>query len=271
MTDFGNGFGDERSADDRSDEEIIDGDEDHLEGRRLQLIPHSVDARYVFRFEFGPAILAQVLEKIRTLPSTRLLDVSSERAPYPGFYQLFRGDDSVYVGRTIRPIAQRLGEHARKLRGRIPLPEMSARYLFVEDLSLVGLSEDAMIAYFHPLGLDPWGKLGFGSKATGFGRAGQSSDWHDANPADLNFPVIAGNAKARTLRQFIASVSKGAPLVLSIPRELTARFDLEHPGQLMIPSAERPFGEWITQVESLLATGWRIDRRPMAWYVVRDP
>ncbi len=56
---------------------------------------------------------------------------------------------------------------------------MSARFIFVEDLLLVGLSEDAMIAYFHPIGLDPWGKMGFGSKATGYGRAGQASEWHE--------------------------------------------------------------------------------------------
>lgn len=242
-----------------------------LEGRRLQLIPHEVDPRYVFRFEFGPAILAQVLEKISSLPISLLTDVAKESAAvYPGFYQLFRSGKSVYVGRTIRPVGQRLGEHARKLRGRVPLSEMGARFLFVEDLSLVGLSEDAMIAYFHPLGLDPWGKMGFGSKATGFGRAGQESDWHDAFHADLSIMVQAGHAQPRTLRQLVVSIAKGAPLVLSIPRQLVARFDEDHPDVFVVYPHVHPFTEWIADIETRLASGWRVDRKPMAWYIVRD-
>jgi hypothetical protein len=252
--------------------EGVEGEEaDGLEGRRLQLIPHEVDPRYVFRFEFGPAILAQVLEKISSLPISLLTDVAKESAAvYPGFYQLFRKSESVYVGRTIRPVGQRLGEHARKLRGRVPLTEMGARFLFVEDLSLVGLSEDAMIAYFHPLGLDPWGKMGFGSKATGFGRAGQESGWHDAFHADLSIAVQAGHAQPRTLRQLVASIAKGAPLVLSIPRQLVARFDEDHPGVFVTYPHTRAFTEWIADVESRLASGWRVDKKPMAWYIVRD-
>lgn len=253
------------------------GDEDEdeeaggLEGRRLQLIPHEVDQRYVFRFEFGPAILAQVLEKISSLPISSLTDVATESAAiYPGFYQLFRKGESVYVGRTIRPVGQRLGEHSRKLRGRVPLAEMGARFLFVEDLSLVGLSEDAMIAYFHPLGLDSWGKMGFGSKATGFGRAGQESGWHDAFPADLMIPIVAGHVQPKTLRQLVASVAKGAPLVLSIPRQQVARFTEEHSTPFLVPPQNRPFVDWIADIESRLASGWRVDRKPMAWYIVRQ-
>lgn len=255
-----------------SEAEASDADESPgLEGRRLQLIPHNVDPRYVFRFEFGPAILAQVLEKIENLPIMPLLDVAKESAAvYPGFYQLFRNNESVYVGRTIRPVGQRLGEHARKLRGRVPLSEMGARFLFVEDLSLVGLSEDAMIAYFHPLGLDPWGKMGFGSKATGFGRAGQESDWHEAFHADLGLMVMAGHAQPKTLRQLIVSIAKGAPLVFSIPRQLVADFDRDHPASFVVYPHERPFTDWIADVEARLANGWRVDRKPMAWYIVRS-
>jgi hypothetical protein len=242
-----------------------------LEGKRLQLIPHDIDPRYVFRFEFGPAILAQVLEKISSLPITALTEVVAEpNAVYPGFYQLFRKGESVYVGRTIRPIGQRLGEHSRKLRGRVPLTEMGARFLFVEDLSLVGLSEDAMIAYFHPLGLDQWGKMGFGSKATGFNRAGQESDWHDSFPADLTLPIVAGHAQPKTFRQLVASIARGAPLVLSIPKQLVAKFGEEHPGLLLVPPQERPFTDWVADIETRLAHGWRVDRKPMAWYIVRD-
>lgn len=245
-----------------------DREEEALEGRRLQLIPHDVDARYVFRFEFGPAILAQVLEKIQSLPLTPLLEIKMENAPYPGFYQLFHNEDSVYVGRTIRPVAARLSEHARKLRGRVPLNEMTARFLFVEDLSLVGLSEDAMISYFEPLGLDEWA-MGFGSKATGYGRAKQQSDWHVANPPDLAFVLTAGDPRPQTLRQLVRAVAKGAPVVLSIPRESTKSFDEAHPDRFIVAPEAKPFNVWITEIERRLADGWRISREPMGWYIAR--
>lgn len=261
-------LGDEASAESESESELETTADLRLEGRRLQLIPHDVDPRYVFRFEFGPAILAQVREKISDLPLTPLDDITLERAPFPGFYQLFRNGGSVYVGRTIRPIAQRLTEHARKLRGRVRLTEMTVRYLFVEDLSLVGLSEDAMITYFHPLGLDAWGKMGFGSKAPGYGRARQQSEWHEANPPDLSFPVIAGNARALTLRQLISSVAQGAPVVLSVPVEHRTRFDTDHSARLREAVRERPFAEWIADIEARLAPGWRLSRQAMGWYLV---
>jgi hypothetical protein len=246
-----------------------DAVEEALKGRRLQLIPHDVDERYVFRFEFGPAILAQVLEKIRVLPLIPLLEIKMEHAPYPGFYQLFHNEESVYVGRSLRPVAARLAEHARKLRGRVPLNEVAARYLFVEDLSLVGLSEDAMISYFQPLGLDEWA-MGFGSKATGHGRAKQKSAWHVANPPDLAFALTAGSPEPRTLRQLVRAVAKGSPVTLSIPRESAASFDEAHPDRFIVATQRRPFLEWIAEIEARLASGWHISREQMGWYITRD-
>jgi hypothetical protein len=251
-------------------EEEEEEEEEGLVGRRLQLIPHDVDARLVFRFEFGPAILAQVLEKIHDLPQLPLAGIKRGNAPYPGFYQLFRNGESVYVGRAMRPVGARLAEHARKLRGRIPLAEMTAHFLFVEDLSLVGLSEDAMIAYFHPLGLDAWGKMGFGSKATGYGRAGQQSEWHTANPPNLTLPIRAGNARPRTLRQLVRTIASGGPLVLSIPKALWNSFDEAHPDRFIEVPRDLPFDAWIAEIERRLSAEWRIQRQPMAWYIVRD-
>jgi hypothetical protein len=245
--------------------------DERLAGRRLRLIPHDVDERLVFRFEFGPAILAQVLEKMRPLPMLPLTSITAREAPYSGFYQLFRNGQSKYVGRTIRPVGSRLLEHSRKLRGRVPLGEMSCRFVFVEDLSLVGLSEDALIAYFHPLGLDDWGKLGFGSKVPGHGRAGQTSEWHEANPPDLSLRIQAGGRSARTLRQLITQVARGAPLTLSIPTEFRARFDATFSTFESIPEQTLSFSDWITVIERILAPAWSLQRQPMAWYIVPGP
>jgi hypothetical protein len=260
-------IGDELLDDEETDEELAEAG---LVGRRLILI-RDVDDRFVFRFEFGPAILAQVREKLDPLPKIPLDRVTREEARFPGFYQLFRNQDSVYVGRSIRPIATRVAEHRKRLRGQVELEEMSIKYLFVEDLSLVALSEHTMISYFHPLGMDEWGKLGFGSKAPGYGRAGQMSKWDEVYPPDLNFPVRAGTqGHLRTLRTLVSSIRRGAPIDFSIPRRFGTQFRNAHAEQIDVPISERPFAEWGEIVGQHLAPGWRVRREPMGWYIVKD-
>jgi hypothetical protein len=239
-----------------------------LAGRRLNLIPHTVDEQYVFRFEFGPALLAQVLEKLQQLTPIAIDELPPESKRYPGFYQLFRNQESVYIGRTTRPIARRIREHIGKLRGRVPESEMTVRYVFVEDLSLVGVSEDTLIEYFSPLGLDPWATTGFGSKTPGYKRARQRSKWHAEFIPDLTTPVVAGNPRPRSLRQLIRSIGNGAPITVSVPREHVSRFDSDHPDAFHQAREEKPFGEWIAEVEKLLNSRWTIRREPMGWYVV---
>src|SRR5829696_3715901 len=75
-----------------------------IPGRRLRLIPHTVDPKLVFRFEFGPAILAQVWEQLQNLPILPLQSQESITARYPGFYQLLRNESPVYIGKSTRPI-----------------------------------------------------------------------------------------------------------------------------------------------------------------------
>lgn len=250
-------------------EEDVGEDEDPREvglpGRRLALI-RDVSDRFVFRFEFGPAVLAQVRERLEALDVVALAAVRPVNAPHAGFYQLFQGDRSVYVGRTRRTVGIRLGEHARKLRGRVPLDDMFCRYVFVEDLSLVALSEDALIDYFQPLGLDEWGSMGFGSKVTGYNRGLQESEWHERHPADLEFPVTAGRRTPMTLRQLISQVNRGAPMTLSMAKKGRGDFDQAHPEKLAIPQATRPFREWLEFVREHLR-GWELQDRPMAIYL----
>jgi hypothetical protein len=236
-------------------------------GRRLSLIPHSVDPKLVFRFELGPAILAQVLEQIEILPIIPLLSEDATGAAYPGFYQLLWQGKSRYIGRAVRPLGKRIREHIKNLRGRIPLDEVGCRFLFVEDRSLVGLSEDTLIAYFYPRGMDEWAKQGFGSKATGHGRAGQSSRWHKAFPTDFNWPVTTSGL-ARLLHEHVAEIASEAPITFSIPDALKPSFVADFPQPLPIPSQTRPFIDWVSDLERLLHPRWMVDRKPMGWYIV---
>lgn len=245
----------------------------------------------IFRFHFGRAVLALVRERFVNLPRIGLVDLSVDArgsrlvpelrvADYPGFYQLFRNDDPVYVGRAAS-IAKRLAQHRKRLQGRVALAEMQCRFLVVEDPSLIAISEQTMISYFGETE-SPWQTLGFGSNATGVGRLAQESKWYAQYPPDLSYEVTVGGEwriprtgpnkgyrrKELTLRQLVLQIAKGAPVTLSIPRKQKRRFDEAHPGEQLEDAKTGTFASWIELLEARLQADWRVERRPMAWYIM---
>jgi len=225
------------------------------------------DEPFVFRFEVGPAILVQLLEKLHRLNLRPLLDCLDAR--YPGFYQLFLDGQPVYIGKTSRPVGVRLREHVKKIRGRIDYSRIEARFAYVEDPSLVDVAEGALINFFDSFGEANWNQSGFGSKTTGFGRAGtRGADWDTLYPPDLNWPVEAGSTKPITLAQHIGRINRGAPITFTIPGDHRAAFIAAHPDLMSVPVTTRSFRQWVTSVERQLAAGWTIRREPRSWYVV---
>lgn len=238
-----------------------------IPGRRLSPIrDEDVDSRLIFRFEFGPAILAQVLEQLEELPLMPLSE-AAKSAKFPGFYQIFHNGKSRYIGRTVGRLGARLSNHIKRTRGRIPIEEMTCRYLYVEDLSLVGLSEDTLISYFHPRGLDEWGKSGFGSKVTGYNRAGQTSGWDNLYPPDLELLITAGGERT-SIDSLIQEIARHSPITFSVPRWAKARLRSDFPAAFAVPQVRKSFQAWVDDIGARLAPTWRIARQPMAWYVV---
>lgn len=236
----------------------------------IQPIRDPADEPFAFRFELGPAILQQLLSKLRSLEPQPLEDALDAR--HPGFYQLFLDGKPVYIGKTSRTIGERLREHARKLRGRIELGRMTCRFAYVEDPSLVDLSEGALIRFFDALGATEWNHSGFGSKVTGYGRTGQdTSSWGALYPPDLDWPVGLGSERPLTLRQIIGRLNRGAPITFSLPRRFRSAFDEAHPEPILLPPATRPFSEWAAWIEERLAPGWRVRRTRTGWYVEPRP
>lgn len=225
------------------------------------------DEPFVFRFEVGPAILVQLLEKLRQLTVSPLLSCLDAR--YPGFYQLFLDGRPVYIGKTSRPIGVRLREHVKKIRGRIDFARMEAKFAYVEDPSLVDVAEGALINFFDSFGEADWNQSGFGSKTTGFGRAGtRGADWDTLFPPDLDWPIEAGLARPITLAQHIAKINRQAPITFTIPREHRAAFNAAHPSTISVPVTTSPFREWVEWVSRELTAGWTIRREPRSWYIV---
>jgi hypothetical protein len=225
------------------------------------------DEPFVFRFEVGPAILKQLLEKLETLSVQPLDDCLGAR--HPGFYQIFLDGKPVYIGKASRPIGERLREHKRKLRGRIPLTRIGCRFAYVEDPSLVDMAEGLLIKFFEAYSAADWNRSGFGSKTTGYGRAGtRLAKWDTDFPLDFNWQIETGSAKPITLAALVRKVASEAPLPFSIPTKHRAAFNAAHPGTLNVPVATRSFKQWVTFIERNLSAGWVVQREPRTWYIV---
>lgn len=265
---------------DEEDQDLAEEEARRVAGAVMPI--RDVDDNFVFRFEVGPAILSQVLAKLNRLPEHPLVAVAAEGVrryegarqfpgveKYRGFYQLFHRGLSKYIGKTSRPVGQRLREHALKMFGRqnLDLAEVTCRYIFVEDPSLVDMAEGALISHFGALA--EWNTSGFGSKVPGSGRGGQrQSEWQAQFPPNLNVPVVAGSDTPMTLTQFVGQLSSRAPLTLSIPNSKRAEFRRVHAG-VVIEEAPRemPWSEWVAVAERRLIYGWRIDRSDENWYI----
>jgi hypothetical protein len=224
------------------------------------------DEPYVFRFEVGPAILTQLLDKLRQLqpmPLTEALD-----AKYPGFYQLLLDGKPVYIGKTARPVGDRLAEHLKKISGRIALARVTCKFAYVEDPSLVDVAEGTLINFFSLNEGGEWNRSGFGSKVTGYRRGRQSgSDWEAQFPPDLRWPIQAGASQPITLAALIRQIARTSPITISIPRDHQAAFAAAHSNLINVAIQTRPFEEWIAFIQQNLSSNWTIDRQASAWYV----
>ena len=240
-----------------------------------------VDDRFVFRFEVGPAILAQVRQKLENLKDFPVLDVAKERLggfkgkrrfpgvdKYRGFYQLLHSGVPQYIGKTARPIGVRLFEHEGKLFGRvgIDLEAMTCKYTFVEDPSLVDMAEGTLISHFGHLAA--WNASGFGSKVTGAGRFDQKpSKWQKQYPPVLNVLVDGANGATLRLEGLLKKIARPAPLNISVPKASKAAFRNDHPDKIAFPSSQLPWDEWVKIFEAKLGTGWEVKRGQENWVV----
>jgi hypothetical protein len=251
------------------DEEAADEEAESEARSKSRVRPiHDEPDYLVFRFEVGPAILAQLLDKLNTLGSVPLNEALGAR--YAGFYQIFLNSEPKYIGKTARPIGVRLREHARKLLHRtgIEFDKLECKYAFVEDPSLVDVAEGALIDFFGARGLADWNASGFGSKVTGHRRGRQvASNWSVQYPPDIDAviePMVTGDL---TISRLVRALASCSPLTLSVPRRHTAAFLLQHSEHADIDMSAKPFSEWMQVVESHLNAGWHLNKQAESWYI----
>lgn len=150
----------------------------------------------VFNLDLHKALVEQLplaLNRLSTAPlaAEQLDSLGNER----GVYQLFERGQSVYVGKSEEPLAERLEQHRRRCSGRlnIDVNDMTFRCLYVDQFVDAVTPERILIDIYKAENLAPWNiSEGFGAKDVGRNRDnGVPGRWFLDRPADYRSPVSA--------------------------------------------------------------------------------
>ncbi|MFI9334061.1 GIY-YIG nuclease family protein [Streptomyces lusitanus] len=154
--------------------------------------------------------------------------------PLPGVYQLYKGEELVYVGKADKSLPQRIEKHFRKISGRrnISIEEMSFTCLYVdEDFGAVA-PERLLINKHRGQGEVPWNYNGFGNNDPGKRRdttVVEEKHFDRQYPIDLAYAlpdfmtVDDGSEDEWTLGKLLTTVKALLPYVFRY--ESTKAFD----------------------------------------------
>lgn len=262
------GRGNRRASSTNQQTEADDEGEEQIGAFGILDLRH-VSPELIFRFELGPALLDQLRTKLKSIPPVSLTE--DIEAPYPGFYQIIYQDVPKYIGKAGKQIQLRLRKHYRTFVGRLGADpaHLKCKFAFVEDLSLVDMTEMALIRYFREIGEADWNRSGIGANVPGVGRKGtRRSKIIDVFRPDLQRDVTLTAERGTRLRQVVSAIDKRAPVELKIAKVDWPAFDASFPDPVQLPASVLPFQEWVSWIESQIAPRWRIHRGEMSWYIV---
>lgn len=179
----------------------------------------------------------------------------------PGVYQLYRCGELVYIGKADRSLPDRLGQHLRKISGRLNISpaEMTFTCLYVvEDLSAVA-PEALLIKRFQGDGRASWNTNGFGNKDPGRQR---DTTVIGASHFDAEFPIdldarIEFSPGPRMVKQYLESLKDGLPYNLRYHKELKGRTG-PSVAQVYVDRAELTAREAFELAMASLPPGWQL-------------
>jgi hypothetical protein len=230
-----------------------------------------VDHADVFALDLHRALVEQLpeaLKKLATAPlaPSNLAVLGGER----GVYQLFEGRQSVYVGKSELPLAERLEQHRRRCSGRlnINVDDMAFRCLYVDRFVDAVSPERILIEKYQAQGLAPWNvQEGFAPKDVGRNRDhGVPGKWFLDRPVDYlaEVTVLAGG-QAVPLLTAMQGLAKAIPFDLfryasTRSRSQKDRQDAEHdyPGRYVtLPVGPAPIMIHLRTILEQLPPGWQ--------------
>ncbi len=234
-----------------------------------------------FRLSMTEALRTQLLATLDALEWTPLtsenLDLLNERG---GVYQLALDQHPVYVGKSAKALARRLGKHHHKLRGRFdasepesknPLIERTSfRCVYVdEDLDSVA-PEKMLMRELGARGESEWNNAGFGNNDPGRQRDTslvKEQHFDRRYPINLEVPLTlklpqSPDLQASTLMKIVKSDLPFLFRHSAPPAECAADW-------VPLPSNGAPARDWFEAIASILPAGWKTVALP--GYVISYP
>lgn len=209
--------------------------------------------------------LADALSRLHAAPLTsERLSALQQR---PGVYELFVRGRRVYVGKASVSIPARLGNHLRKLSGRmnIVLGDVSFQCLYVDEDLEAAAPEKMLIKKYRDQGGAPWNTNGFGNKDPGRNR---DHSLVKANHFDAAYPinlgvrvesVVPGSYPART---YLRTVKAGLPFNLRFDTR-SAHSRQDYSGSMVqVAPGELAARDLIRLAIGALPEGWQATALP---------
>jgi hypothetical protein len=152
-----------------------------------------------FHFSLPRAVTEQLIERLDQLAPTALTDEAlarltafqTQNGTAQGVYVIYQAGFAAYAGKA-DVLAERLGEHLWKLRGRqgIDLDSVEFKALLLDENWSTSANEGLLINHYKHRNECRWNGNGFGPKDPGKNRDGGEPSWFDETfPIRHDFPV----------------------------------------------------------------------------------
>jgi hypothetical protein len=173
-----------------------------------------------FRFSLPRAVTEQLIERLEQLTSSAMTDETlaalqafqSKSDTAKGVYIIYLAGTAVYAGKA-DGLAERLGEHLWKLRGRqgIDLANIGFKALLLDENWTTSANEGLLIEHFKSRNECRWNGSGFGPKDPGKNRDGGEPNWFDnAFPVREDY-VVEIAAEETTVNAVLSQIKAQVP------------------------------------------------------------
>lgn len=223
-----------------------------------------------FTFDLMGPLIAQLDASFGGLTPEPLNGANLAALPQgPGVYQLWHAGDRVYVGKADRDLQSRLGDHDRKIGGRlnIALADVTFMALYLEATWIPVGAERGLIDLYDGPGrahLLPWNNNGFGINDPGKERDTtnfRAQHFDVLYPADLNVPIVGLAAGQYPMNELLRTVKTALPWVFRFENQWARHADYLV-STVTIPHNDPTAEEVFDAVIAGLPTGWQITALP---------
>jgi hypothetical protein len=186
-----------------------------------------------------------------------------------GVYQLYKDHELVYIGKADRSLVDRVGNHRRKISGRlgITLDQMTFTGIYVdEDLSAVA-PETLLINRHRGQGRVPWNFNGFGNKDPGRERDTskvEAAHFDSQYPANLDYICSSIHQGSHIVGNLLAALKTELPYVLRFQdgNKRGAVQPSEYWITAVMVGAGNPTADSLFELLAAAMPGWQITALP---------